>query len=173
MIWPHCAHSCHLRRDTRYNAFATSPRRSALAQMIRNRLRAYSRSLDVNPIISIHLGHFLSSTCRMPLASPTPEGPKTVEVLKTSAAMHYNDANRRSSNRSARALSQSVNYLPRSWTARVGQSTSRRAGKKAKAPPKRGLAPSHRSAWGDTLHCIYDSEHVHTRSERSSQANAS
>lgn len=33
--------------------------------------------------MSIHLGKFLKSTVRMPLAEPAPGGPRTVEVLKT------------------------------------------------------------------------------------------
>ncbi|MEO7196697.1 MAG: NYN domain-containing protein [Pseudonocardiaceae bacterium] len=31
----------------------------------------------------MHLGHFLTSTTRMPLANPVPNGPRTVEVTKT------------------------------------------------------------------------------------------
>jgi hypothetical protein len=33
--------------------------------------------------MSIHLGHFLTSRVRMPLAEPLPGGPRIVEVLKT------------------------------------------------------------------------------------------
>ena len=38
---------------------------------------------NVYPTLSIHLGRFLSRTVRMPLASPLPSGPKTVEILRT------------------------------------------------------------------------------------------
>jgi len=47
------------------------------------RQSAYLRALETLPQVSIHLGHFLASTTRMPLANPTPGGPKTVEVIKT------------------------------------------------------------------------------------------
>lgn len=33
--------------------------------------------------MSIHYGHFLRSSVRMPVANPMPGGPKTVEVIKT------------------------------------------------------------------------------------------
>jgi hypothetical protein len=44
---------------------------------------AYLRALRTLPTVSIHLGKFLQSNVRMPLASPLPGGPKTVEVVKT------------------------------------------------------------------------------------------
>ena len=44
---------------------------------------AYLRALQTLPTVTIHLGKFLQSNVRMPLASPRPGGPKTVEVVKT------------------------------------------------------------------------------------------
>lgn len=43
---------------------------------------AYIRALRTLPNVSLHLGKFLVSTVRMPLANPKP-GVKTVEVIKT------------------------------------------------------------------------------------------
>lgn len=43
----------------------------------------YLRALASRPNVTIHYGKFLESTVRMPLASPRPGGPKTVEVKKT------------------------------------------------------------------------------------------
>jgi hypothetical protein len=43
---------------------------------------AYIRALRTLPNVSVHLGKFLVSTVRMPLANPKP-GMKTVEVIKT------------------------------------------------------------------------------------------
>lgn len=40
-------------------------------------------ALATLPTVSIHLGHFLTKTVRMPLAHPVPGGPRTVEVIKT------------------------------------------------------------------------------------------
>ena len=47
------------------------------------RQQAYLRALGTIPNLSIHYGHFLSNTVRMPLAHPQVNGPRTVEVLKT------------------------------------------------------------------------------------------
>lgn len=47
------------------------------------RQQAYLRALGTIPNLSIHYGHFLTNTCRMPLARPSPGGPTTVEVIKT------------------------------------------------------------------------------------------
>ena len=47
------------------------------------RQQTYLRALATIPGLSIHYGHFLTNTCRMPLAHPTPGGPVTVEVVKT------------------------------------------------------------------------------------------
>jgi len=44
---------------------------------------AYLRSLTTRPTTSVHLGHFLTNTTRMPVAKPVAGGPKTVEVIKT------------------------------------------------------------------------------------------
>lgn len=43
----------------------------------------YLRALGTLPNVSVHLGKFLQSNVRMPLAQPKPGGPKTVEVIKT------------------------------------------------------------------------------------------
>jgi hypothetical protein len=43
----------------------------------------YLRALATLPTVTVHLGHFLTTTARMPLAKPVPGGPKTVEVTKT------------------------------------------------------------------------------------------
>ncbi len=47
------------------------------------RQNTYLRALDTIPHLSIHLGHYQETRKRMPLAKPTPEGPRTVEVIKT------------------------------------------------------------------------------------------
>lgn len=47
------------------------------------RQQTYLRALGTLPNVSIHLGHYLSSTVRMPLAQPPPTGARTVEVIKT------------------------------------------------------------------------------------------
>lgn len=47
------------------------------------RQQTYLRALGTIPNLSIHLGHFLTSTVRMPLAYPPVRGPRTVEVIKT------------------------------------------------------------------------------------------
>jgi hypothetical protein len=44
---------------------------------------AYLRALATVPGLTIHLGHFLTSTTRMRLAHPVPGGPLTAEVLRT------------------------------------------------------------------------------------------
>jgi len=48
-----------------------------------NRQQAYLRALETIPNLSIHYGHYLESTIRMPLARPPARGSKTVEVLKS------------------------------------------------------------------------------------------
>jgi hypothetical protein len=47
------------------------------------RQQIYLRALATIPNLSITYGHFLSSTIRMPLATPAPGGPATVPVIKT------------------------------------------------------------------------------------------
>jgi len=47
------------------------------------RQEAYLRALQTIPGLTVHLGHFLTTTTRMPLAHPAPGGPRTVEVVKT------------------------------------------------------------------------------------------
>ncbi len=47
------------------------------------RQTTYLRALTTLPQVTVHLGHFLAGTVRMPLAKPQPGGPKTVEVIKT------------------------------------------------------------------------------------------
>ncbi len=44
---------------------------------------AYLRALTTLPTATVHLGHFLTNTTRMPVAKPVAGGPKTVEVVKT------------------------------------------------------------------------------------------
>jgi hypothetical protein len=44
---------------------------------------AYLRALDTLDSVTVHEGHFLTHVTRMPLAHPEPDGPKTVEVVKT------------------------------------------------------------------------------------------
>jgi hypothetical protein len=48
----------------------------------RDRQLAHLRALKTLPEVSIHYGHHLRGTRRMPLANPPPGGPVTVEVLK-------------------------------------------------------------------------------------------
>lgn len=43
----------------------------------------YIRALETIPHLSVHLGHYLTHTTRMPLANPVPGQPATVEVMKT------------------------------------------------------------------------------------------
>lgn len=43
----------------------------------------YLRALDTLPCVSIHLGHFLTKPAKMPLANPSPSGPRFAEVMKT------------------------------------------------------------------------------------------
>jgi uncharacterized LabA/DUF88 family protein len=47
------------------------------------RQQAYLRALETIPVLTIHLGHFLSHPARMPLAHPQTGGPPTVEVVRT------------------------------------------------------------------------------------------
>lgn len=47
------------------------------------RQQAYLRALDTLPLVTVHLGHYLSHATRMPLANPRPGGARTVEVIKT------------------------------------------------------------------------------------------
>ncbi len=47
------------------------------------RQQVYIRALQTIPRFSVHLGHFLTNVKRLPLASPAPNGPRTVEVLCT------------------------------------------------------------------------------------------
>lgn len=44
---------------------------------------AYLRALFTLPKVEVHFGSFLTKPARMPLARPTPSGPRTVEVLRT------------------------------------------------------------------------------------------
>jgi uncharacterized LabA/DUF88 family protein len=43
----------------------------------------YLRALRTIPELTIHFGHYLTSTVRMPLACPVAGGARTVEVIKT------------------------------------------------------------------------------------------
>jgi uncharacterized LabA/DUF88 family protein len=47
------------------------------------RQQIYWRAIRTLPNLTIHQGRFLSSAVRMPLASPSASGPRTVEVWKT------------------------------------------------------------------------------------------
>jgi hypothetical protein len=47
------------------------------------RQETYLRALGTLGTVSIHYGHFLTNPTRMPLVNPPPQGPKTVEVIKT------------------------------------------------------------------------------------------
>jgi hypothetical protein len=47
------------------------------------RQQAYLRALGTFPLVTIHLGHYLSHATRMPLATPKPGKSRTVEVIKT------------------------------------------------------------------------------------------
>jgi uncharacterized LabA/DUF88 family protein len=47
------------------------------------RQQAYLRALGTLPLVTIHLGHYLSHVTRMPLANPRSGGARTVEVIKT------------------------------------------------------------------------------------------
>lgn len=46
------------------------------------RQQAYLRALATLPGVSIHYGHYLAGTRTMPLASPSPTGPKFAAVIK-------------------------------------------------------------------------------------------
>lgn len=43
----------------------------------------YLRALRTLPLVSVHLGHFLTSVVTMPVANPRPGAPRTVRVIKT------------------------------------------------------------------------------------------
>lgn len=43
----------------------------------------YLRALGTLPRVSVHFGHYLVTTTRMPLANPVAGGPSTVEVVKS------------------------------------------------------------------------------------------
>lgn len=47
------------------------------------RQQAYLRALRTIPGFTVHLGHYLTHSVRMPLANPLPMGPRTVEVVRT------------------------------------------------------------------------------------------
>ena len=47
------------------------------------RQQAYVRALETIPNLTVHRGHYLTSTTRMPLANLPHKGPRTVEVIKT------------------------------------------------------------------------------------------
>ena len=47
------------------------------------RQQTYLRALKSQASVSVHYGHFLTHTVRMPLASPSLGGPRTAEVVKT------------------------------------------------------------------------------------------
>lgn len=43
----------------------------------------YIRALETIPNLSVHYGYFLTHRVRLPLANPPPNGPATIEVLRT------------------------------------------------------------------------------------------
>lgn len=45
--------------------------------------QAYIRALRTVPSLTVHFGHFLSNTVRMPLARPHSGGPRFADVIKT------------------------------------------------------------------------------------------
>ena len=47
------------------------------------RQQIYLRGLRTLGLVTIHYGHFLTHTVRMPIANPRPGGPRTAEVTKT------------------------------------------------------------------------------------------
>jgi len=47
------------------------------------RQQVYIRAIETLPCVTVHLGHYRSGVTRMPLAAPSPAGPRTVEVMKT------------------------------------------------------------------------------------------
>lgn len=47
------------------------------------RQQTYLRALNALQTVSVHYGHFLTHSVRMPLSNPAPGGPRTAEVLKT------------------------------------------------------------------------------------------
>ncbi len=47
------------------------------------RQQAYIRALGTIPQLSVHYGSFLTNRVRLPLATPVPGGPRTMEVLRT------------------------------------------------------------------------------------------
>jgi uncharacterized LabA/DUF88 family protein len=65
----------------RYFTALVKPRPNNPQQLQRQQI--YLRALETISNLSIHYGHYLSSTVRMPLAHPLTLGPRTVEVIKT------------------------------------------------------------------------------------------
>ena len=65
----------------RYFTALISARPSDPNQAVRQ--QTYLRALDTLPLVTIHLGHYLSHRVRMPLAVAPAHGPRTVEVIKT------------------------------------------------------------------------------------------
>lgn len=48
-----------------------------------DRQDTYLRALATLPLLEIHYGHFVQRKVRLPLTNPTPDRPRTVEVIKT------------------------------------------------------------------------------------------
>ena len=65
----------------RYFTARVQPRPEDPQQL--QRQQAYIRALQTIPNLTVHYGHYLTNTTRMPLATPPPNGPRTVEVIKT------------------------------------------------------------------------------------------
>lgn len=70
----------HTIKRVRYFTAAVDGRRDPYSPM---RQQIYWRALRTSEIVTIHQGQFLSNTIRMPLAHPSPDGPTTVEVVRT------------------------------------------------------------------------------------------
>ena len=48
-----------------------------------NRQQLYLRALGTLPMVDVHFGHYLTHEVMMPLAAPTPGGPRYVRVIRT------------------------------------------------------------------------------------------
>ncbi len=71
----------HTINRIRYFTALVQPRPTDPQQL--QRQRAYIRALRTIPNLSVHYGHFLTRPMRMVVAHPSPQGPATVEVIKT------------------------------------------------------------------------------------------
>lgn len=67
--------------EIRYFTALISARPNDPNQAVRQ--QTYLRALGTLPLVTLHLGHYLSHRTRMPLAEPPAAGARTVEVIKT------------------------------------------------------------------------------------------